>query len=47
MTSQPGQQTLQHTFLSILESKNNNAMKLGQVIEDNNRNIFLPKSCGK
>ena len=46
MTSQPGQHTLQHTLPSILQSKGNQAMKFGPVIEDK-RNNFFQKSCGK
>ena len=40
ITSQPDQQTLQHTLHSILQSKGNQAMKFGRVIEDK-RNIFF------
>ena len=48
MTSQSGQQTVTiHILLNISQSKGNQAMKFGHVIEDNNRNIFLQKSCKK
>ena len=36
MTSQPGQQTIKmHILPNISRSKGNQAMKFGQVIEDN------------
>ena len=42
MTSQPGQQTIAiHILPNISRSKGNQAMKFGQVIEDNKTNIFL------
>ena len=42
MTSQPGQQTIAiHILPNISRSKGNQAMKFGQVIEDNKANIFL------
>ena len=42
MTSQPGQQTIAiHILPNISRSKDNQAMKFGQVIEDNKANIFL------
>ena len=48
MTAQPGQQTVTITILpNISRGKGNQAMKFGQVIEDNKRNIFLQKSCRK
>ena len=50
MTSQPGQQTIViHILTNISTSKNNQAIKPGQLIEYNLRNIFLEKSylkCG-
>ena len=39
-----------HIFTNISRSKGNQAMKLGQLIEYNMRNIFLEKSytkCGR
>ena len=42
MTSKPGKQTTAMSILSsISNSKNNEAMKSGQLIEHNMRNIFL------
>ena len=42
MTSQPGQQTIAiHLLTNISRSKGNQAMKLGQLIECNTKNIFL------
>ena len=44
MTSQPGQQTIAiHILPDISRSKGNQAMKSGQLIECNMRNIFLEK----
>ena len=44
MTSQPGQQTIAiHTLTNISRSKGNQAMKFGQLIEYNTRNIFNEK----
>ena len=48
MTSQPGKQTITtHILPNISRSKGNQTMKFGRVIEDNNRNIFIQKSCIK
>ena len=48
MTSQPGYQTLTiHILPYISESKGNQTMTFGQLIEYNKRNIFLQKSCRK
>ena len=51
MTSQPGQQTTAiHIIIDIIRSKENQAIKFGQFIEHNLRNIFLEKSykkCGR
>ena len=48
MTSQSGQQTITiHILPNISRSKGYQAIKFGQVIEDNKRNIFLQKSCRK
>ena len=48
MTSQPGQQTIAiHIFTNISRTKANQAMKFGQLIEYDMRNIFLEKSCTK
>ena len=46
MTLQPGLQTIE--ILSIIsQSKGNQTMKFGHLIEHNKRNIFLQKSYGK
>ena len=48
MTSQPGLQTIAiHILPNISQSKGNQTMKLGQLIEYNKKNIFLQKSWGK
>ena len=48
MTSQTGTQTIILNILpDILKSKDNNTMKLGQLIEYKMRNIFLQKSYKK
>ena len=48
MASPTGQQVIAiHTLSNISRSKSNQAMKPGQVIEYNMRNIFLEKSCKK
>ena len=48
MTSQPGLQTIPvHILPNISQSKGNQTMKFGQLIEYNKRNIFLQKLCGK
>ena len=45
MTSQPGEQTISiHIIPNISKSKGNQAIKFGQVIKYNTRNIFLEKS---
>ena len=42
------QQTITiHMLPNILQSKSNQAIKFGQVIENSRKNIFLQKSCGK
>ena len=42
MTSQPGQQTITiHMLPNISQSKGNQKVKLGQVIEHDKRNTFL------
>ena len=42
MTSQPGEQTIAiSTLPNISQSKDNQIMKLGQLIEYNKPNIFL------
>ena len=50
MLSQPSKQTIAiHIMTNISRSKGNQAMKLGQLIEYNLRNILLEKShtkCG-
>ena len=45
MTSQPGLQTIAIHLLP--QSKGNQTMKFGQLIEYNMKNIFLQKLCGK
>ena len=48
MTSQPVLQTIAIEVLSnISQSKGNQTMKFGQLIEYNKRNIFFRKLCGK
>ena len=48
MTSQPGEQTIAIRILpNISRSKGNQAMKFGQLIEYNMRNIFVEKSYTK
>ena len=45
ITSQPGKQTIAtHILPNISRSEGNQAMKFGQLIECNMRNIFLEKS---
>ena len=48
MMSQPGLQTIAiHILPNISQSKGNQTMKFGQLIEYNKRNNFLPKLFGK
>ena len=48
MASQPGLQTIAVYILpSIPQSKDNQTMKFGQLIEYNKGNIFLQKLCRK
>ena len=48
MTSQPGLQTIPtHILSNISQSKGNQTMKFGQLIEHYKGNIFLQKLCGK
>ena len=48
MTSQPGYQTITMlTLRNISQSKGNQTMKCGQLIEYNMKNIFLEKSYTK
>ena len=48
MTSQPGSQTIAiHILPNILQSKGNQTMKFGQLIEHNKRNIFSSKIMQK
>ena len=48
MTSQTGYQTTTIYILpNISRSKGNQKMRFGQVIEYNQRNIFLPETCRK
>ena len=48
MTSQPGLQTIAiHILPNISQSKGNQTMKFGQLIEHNKRNIFLQKLLQK
>ena len=48
MTSHPDLQAIAiHILPNISQSKGNQTMKFGQLIEYNKRNIFLPKLCRK
>ena len=48
MTSQPGLQTIAiHILHNIPQSKDNQTMWFGWLIEYNKRNIFLQKLCRK
>ena len=48
MTSQPGVETIVMKILpDISQSKGNQAVEFGQLIDYNKRNIFLQKLCGK
>ena len=48
MTLQPGQQIITiHILPNNSQSKDNQAMKFGQVIEDNKRNMFFKKIIQK
>ena len=48
MTSEAGLQTIATYILSnISQSKGNQIMKFGEVIEYNKKNILLQKLCGK
>ena len=48
MTSQPGKQRFAiHTLYNISRSKDNQAMKLGQLLEYSMRKIFHEKSYAK
>ena len=48
MTSQPGLQAIAvHILPNISQSKGNQTIKFGQLIEYNKRNIFFQKSWGK
>ena len=48
MTSQPGLQTIAiHTLPNISQSKNNEIMKCGQLVEYNKRHTSLPQLCVK
>ena len=48
MTSQSGLQTVAiHILSNISQGKDNQTMKLGQLIEYNKTNIFLQKLCGR
>ena len=47
VTSQPGLQTVAiHILPNISQSKDNQTMKFGQLIEYNKRDIFVKKLCG-
>ena len=47
MTSQPGLQTVAiHILPNISQSKDNQTMKFGQLIEYNKRDIFVKKLRG-
>ena len=47
MTSQPGYQRARKRMFNISQSEDNQTITLGQLIEYNNRNIFLSASCRK
>ena len=48
LASQPGLQTIViHILLNISQSKGNQTMKFGQLIEYDKRNIFVQKVCRK
>ena len=48
MMSQTGLQTITiHILFNISQSKVNETMKFGQLIEHGKRNIFLQKLCRK
>ena len=48
MMSQPGVETIVMQILpDISQSKGNQAVEFGQLIDYNKRNIFLQKLCGK
>ena len=48
MTSRPGQQIItMHILSNISRSKDDKTAKFGQLIEYNQRNIFLQKPCRK
>ena len=48
MTLQPGLQTIAiHILPNISQSKSNQTMKFGQLMEYSKINIFLQKLCGK
>ena len=47
VTLQTGQVITIHILPDVSRSKGNQAMKFGQLIEYNVRNIFLQKSCMK
>ena len=48
MTSQPGLETESiHILPNISQSKGNQTMKFGQLVDYNKRNTFLQKLCGK
>ena len=48
MTSQPGYQTIViHVLTNISKSKDKHAIKTGQLLEYDLRNIFLEKSYTK
>ena len=45
MTSKPGERTIAiHILTNISRNKGNQAIKFGQFIESNMKNIFLEKS---
>ena len=48
MTSQPGSQiTAIHILSNISGSKRNQAMKLGQSLDYDKRNVLIQKTCRK
>ena len=48
MTSEPGEQAITiHLLVSISQSKGNQTVKFGQLIDYNKLNIFLQHLCKK
>ena len=48
MTAQAGLQTIViHILLNISQTKDNQTITFGQLIESNKKNVFLQKLCQK